>query len=309
MAAITAAMVKELRDKTGAGMSDCKNALVASDGDMEIAVEKIREKGLATAAKKSGRIATEGVVQTLISEDGKTAVICEINCETDFVGKNQEFRTFVMNVTKQTLQSNASEVEELLTEAWIADEALTVKDALTAIIARIGENITIRRFDKMKLTDVGCFATYIHGGGNMGVLAEISTEKIDDVVKESGYNICMQIAAMTPKYVTRDEISQTFISKEREILRAQAINEGKDEKVVDKMVEGRLTKNLKELCLYDQGYVRSEEGATVKKYLEDISKQVGSPVSIKRFLCYEKGEGLAKKEENFAEEVSKAMQQ
>jgi elongation factor Ts len=307
MAAITAGMVKELREMTGAGMMDCKKALAQTDGDMEKAVEFLREKGLAAASKKAGRIAAEGIVTTVVTEDGKSAAIVEVNSETDFVAKNAQFQEYVADVAAQALASQANDIDAFLAETWIKDSSLTVAQALSSQIAVIGENMNIRRFEKIA-TD-GVVVDYIHGGGRIGVLIEAEAEVVNDAVKEALKNIAMQIAALTPKYVRRDEISQEFIAHETEILKAQAKNENPDkpDNILEKMIVGRLNKELKEFCLVDQVYVKDGD-LTVGKYLEQVSKEVGGKVDVKKFVRFETGEGLEKKEDNFAEEVAKQMQ-
>jgi elongation factor Ts len=307
MAAVTAGMVKELRELTGAGMMDCKKALGETDGDMEKAVEFLREKGLAAASKKAGRIAAEGVVTTLVSEDGKSAAIVEVNSETDFVAKNAQFQTYVADVAAQALASSSKDMEAFLAETWAKDTTLTVEQMLSSQIAVIGENMNIRRFEKIA-TD-GVVVDYIHGGGRIGVLIEASAEVVNDEVKEALRNIAMQIAALAPKYVKRDEISQEFIDHETEILKVQAKNENPDkpDSILEKMIVGRLNKELKEFCLVDQVYVKDGD-LTVGKYLEQVSKEVGGKVDVKKFVRFETGEGLEKKEDNFAEEVARQMQ-
>jgi len=307
MAAVTAGMVKELRELTGAGMMDCKKALAETDGDMAKAVEFLREKGLAAASKKAGRIAAEGVVTTVVSEDGKSGAIVEVNSETDFVAKNAQFQNYVADVATQVLTSQATDMEGFLAEAWTQDNSLTVAQALSSQIAVIGENMNIRRYEKI-VTD-GVVVDYIHGGGRIGVLIEADTEVVNDTVKEALKNIAMQIAALTPKYVKRDEIPQDFIDHEMEILKVQAKNENPDkpDNILEKMIVGRLNKELKEFCLVDQAYVKDGD-LTVGKYLEQVSKEVGGKVDVKKFIRFETGEGLEKKEENFAEEVARQMQ-
>ena len=307
MAAVTAGMVKELRELTGAGMMDCKKALAQTDGDIEKAVEFLREKGLAAASKKAGRIAAEGVVTTLVSEDGKSAAIVEVNSETDFVAKNAQFQTYVADVAAQALASSSNDMEAFLAETWAKDTTLTVEQMLSSQIAVIGENMNIRRFEKIA-TD-GVVVDYIHGGGRIGVLIEASAEVVNDAVKEALRNIAMQIAALAPKYVKRDEISQEFIDHETEILKVQAKNENPDkpDSILEKMIVGRLNKELKEFCLVDQVYVKDGD-LTVGKYLEQVSKEVGGKVDVKKFVRFETGEGLEKKEDNFAEEVARQMQ-
>ncbi len=307
MAAVTAGMVKELREMTGAGMMDCKKALAETDGDMEKAVEFLREKGLAAASKKAGRVAAEGVVTTVVTEDGKSAAIVEVNSETDFVAKNAQFQTYVADVANQVLTSQAADMDSFLAETWAQDSSLTVAQALSSQIAVIGEKMNIRRYEKI-VTD-GVVVDYIHGGGRIGVLIEAEAEVVNDAVKEALKNIAMQIAALTPKYVKRDEIPQEFIDHETEILKAQAKNENPDkpDNILEKMIVGRLNKELKEFCLVDQAYVKDGD-LTVGKYLEQVSKEVGGKVDVKKFVRFETGEGLEKKEENFAEEVARQMQ-
>ncbi|SET71087.1 translation elongation factor Ts [Lacrimispora sphenoides] len=307
MAAVTAGMVKELREMTGAGMMDCKKALAETDGDMDKAVEFLREKGLAAASKKAGRIAAEGIVTTVVSEDGKSAAIVEVNSETDFVAKNAQFQTYVAEVATQVLTSQATDMEGFLAEPWTQDNSLTVAQALSSQIAVIGENMNIRRYKK--IVTEGVVVDYIHGGGRIGVLIEADAEVVNDTVKEALKNIAMQIAALTPKYVKRDEIPQDFIDHEMEILKVQAKNENPDkpDNILEKMIVGRLNKELKEFCLVDQAYVKDGD-LTVGKYLEQVSKEVGGKVDVKKFVRFETGEGLEKKEENFAEEVARQMQ-
>ncbi|MBR5474754.1 MAG: elongation factor Ts [Lachnospiraceae bacterium] len=306
--AITAAMVKELREMTGAGMMDCKKALNATDGDMEKAVEFLREKGLAAAAKKAGRIAAEGLVTIVADGDNKAAIV-EVNSETDFVAKNADFQAYVKAVAEQALASSAVDMEAFMAEAWNEDPSKTVAEALSGKIAIIGENLSIRRFERVEAEN-GCVVGYIHGGGRIGVLVNAECEVVNDDVKEALKNLAMQIAALRPQYVCREEMSEEFIAKEKEILLAAAKNEKPDapEKVLLGMVNGRLNKELKEFCLVDQVYVKAEDGKqTVAKYLEEVSKAVGGKVVVKNFVRFETGEGLEKKEEDFAAEVAKQM--
>ncbi len=306
--AVTAAMVKELREMTGAGMMDCKKALTAVDGDMDKAVEFLREKGLAAAAKKAGRIAAEGLVKTIV--DGKKAVVVEVNSETDFVAKNADFQAYVAQVAAQALATSAADIDAFLEEPWAEDPSLTVAQALSEKISVIGENLKIRRFEKIDAGD-GVVVDYIHGGGRIGVLVQAEAPE-NDAAKEALKNIAMQIAAMRPQYVSRDEVSDEFLSHEREILMAQIMNDPKEsskpEKVIKGMIEGRISKEMKDICLLDQVYVRAEDGKqTVGKYLQEVSKAVGAPVVLKKFVRFETGEGLQKKEEDFAAEVAKQM--
>lgn len=307
--AITAGMVKDLREMTGAGMMDCKKALAATDGDMDKAVEFLREKGLAAIEKKAGRIAAEGICDTNVSADGKIAAIVEVNSETDFVAKNETFKEFVADVAAQAAVTANTEIEAFLAEPWAKDTTKTVKEELSSKIAIIGENMTIRRFKKI-VTENGFVESYIHGGGRIGILVEMETPVYNEATRECAKNIAMQIAAMNPKYVKRDEVPSDFIEHEKEILKAQAMNDPanakKPENIIEKMLEGRLNKELKEFCLVDQAYVKDSD-LTVQKYIESVAKAEGTTLAIKSFVRYETGEGLEKKEENFAEEVAKQM--
>ena len=312
MAAVTAAMVKELREMTGAGMMDCKKALSAVDGDMDKAVEFLREKGLAAAAKKASRIAAEGLVKTLVDGD-KKAVIVEVNSETDFVAKNADFQEYVAQVAEQAMNTTAADIDAFLAEPWALDTTKTVAEELSSKISIIGEKLSIRRFAQVN-AEGGCVVAYTHGGGRIGVLVEAETEVVNDEVKEALKNIAMQIAALRPQYVSRDEVSDEFIAHEKEILMAQIMNDPKEsakpEKVIQGMIQGRISKDLKDFCLMDQVYVKAEDGKqTVAQYMQQVSKAVGAPVAVKKFVRFETGEGMQKKEENFAEEVAKQMGQ
>lgn len=309
--AVTAAMIKELREMTGVGMSTCKEALVEADGNIDKAVEILREKGLAAAAKKAGRIAAEGLSYAYITDDNKVGVVVEVNSETDFVAKNAEFKSYVDSVAKQVVKSDAKDMDELFAEKWIDDETITVKDALNQKIAVIGENLNIRRFKKFVNDDNGFLVSYLHAGGKVAVLLQFETEVKSDALTEAGKNIAMQIAAMNPEFVDKDAVPSDYIAKETEILTQQAKNDPanakKPDNVIEKMIQGRLNKELKEKCLVEQEYVKAEDKETVKQYLDSVSKEIGGKVSVKGFIRFETGEGIAKKEENFAEEVSKAM--
>ena len=309
MAAITAAMVKELREMTGAGMMDCKKALAATDGDMDAAVEFLRKNGQAKAEKKASRIAAEGIVKTVL--DGNKAAIVEVNSETDFVAKNADFQAYVAEVAAQAVASDAADMDAFMEEAWKADPSKSVKDVLVEKIAVIGENLKIRRFEKMEENN-GCIVEYIHMGGKIGVLVDVETDVVNDAVKEMAKNIAMQIAALNPKYVDRSEVSAEYIAHEKEILMAQIQNDPKESqkpaKVIEGIVTGRINKELKEICLMDQVYVKAEDGKqTVGKYVDEVAKANGAKISVKGFVRYETGEGLEKKNENFAEEVAKQM--
>ena len=308
--AITAAMVKELRELTGAGMMDCKKALGETDGNMDEAVEYLRKNGQAKAEKKASRIAAEGLC-TVVVKDDKTAAVVEVNSETDFVAKNETFQQFVKAVAEQAVESDAADMDAFMEEKWNEDASKTVKDALVEKVAVIGENLKIRRFEKVVATN-GCVVSYVHGGGRIGVIVEAETAVVNDAVKEALTNLAMQIAALNPKYVTRDEISPEYIAHEKEILLAQIMNDPKEsqkpEKVINGMIEGRVSKELKEICLVDQVYVKAEDGKqTVAKYLDEVSKAVGTPVSVKRFVRFKTGEGIEKKQEDFAAEVAAQM--
>ena len=309
MANITASMVKDLREMTGAGMMDCKKALAETNGDMDAAVEYLRKNGQAKAEKKAGRIAAEGIVTTILDETGKKAAIVEVNSETDFVAKNEDFKAFVADVAKQALATAAADMDAFLAEKWNKDASKTVKDALVEKVAVIGENLSIRRYEKINAEN-GCVVSYIHGGGRIGVLVEAETAIVNDDVKAALKNVAMQVAAMNPKYVSQAEVSEEYKAHEKEIIAAQIAQdpkmEGKPEKVIEGAVAGRLNKQLKEVCLVDQIYVVNSD-LTVGQYLKEVSKEVGAEVSVKKFIRFETGEGLEKKEENFAEEVAKQM--
>ena len=311
MAAITAAMVKDLREQTGAGMMDCKKALSATDGDFDKAVEFLREKGLAAAGKKAGRIAAEGVVSMLVEND-KQAVIVEVNSETDFVGKNALFQEYVARVAAQAINSsNENNIEAFLEEKWNDEPEYTVAQALSQKIAIIGENLKIRRFKTVSAED-GVIVSYSHGNGKIGVLVAAKTAVVNDEVKSALKNVAMQIAAMSPKYVDRSEVSADYIAHEKEILLAQIKNDPKEaskpEKVINGMIEGRINKEMKEICLVDQVYVKAEDGKqTVAAYLKEVSKAVGADITVKSFVRFETGEGLEKKVEDFAAEVAAQM--
>ena len=311
MAAVTAKMVKDLREMTGAGMMDCKKALSATDGDMDKAVEFLREKGLAGAEKKAGRIAAEGIVDTAMTADEKKAVIVEVNSETDFVAKNAKFQAYVAQVAAQALTTTATDMDAFMDEKWTADESLTVKEALSSEISIIGENMSIRRF-KQVTEENGFVASYIHAGGRIGVLLDVQTDVVNDAVKEMAKNVCMQVAALNPKYTSRNEVSADFIEHEKSILMAQIQNDPKEaskpEKVIQGMIQGRINKEMKEICLLDQVYVKAEDGKqSVAQYVAQVAKENGANIELKSFVRFETGEGLEKKEENFAEEVAKQM--
>ena len=303
--AVTASMVKELREMTGAGMMDCKKALSETDGNMDAAIEYLRKNGQAKAEKKAGRIAAEGIVMAEVKDD-KTAAIVEVNSETDFVAKNADFQAFVKDVVAQAMTSDAKDMDAFLAEGWNAEAGKTVQEALTEKIAVIGEKLSIRRFEK--IVSDGCVVSYIHGGGRIGVLVVADTDVVNDDIKACLKNVAMQVAAMSPKYVSRDEVSQEFMDHEKEILLAQAKKENpnKPDNIIEKMIVGRLNKELKEYCLLDQVYVQDSD-LTVGKYVEKVAKENNAEVTVKKFVRFETGEGIEKKEENFAEEVAAQM--
>ena len=304
--AITAGMVKELREMTGAGMMDCKKALTETNGDMDAAVEFLRKNGQAKAEKKAGRIAAEGIVKTVVRDD-KVAAIVEVNSETDFVAKNEEFQGFVDAVVNQVADNDPADMDAFMAEAWAVDSSKTVKDALVEKIAVIGENLNIRRFERVNAEN-GCVVSYIHGGGRIGVLVVADTDVVNDEIKTCLKNVAMQVAAMSPKYVSRDEVSQEYMDHEKEILLAQAKKENpeKPDNIIEKMIIGRLNKELKEICLLDQVYVQDSD-LTVAKYVDKVAKENNTNLAVKKFIRFETGEGIEKKEENFAEEVAKQM--
>jgi len=297
---ITAGSVKELREKTGCGMMDCKKALTEAGGDMEKAVELLREKGLATAAKKAGRIASEGIVNVTV--DGGVGVIVEVNSETDFVAKNEDFQNFVSSVANQIIKTNPSDVEELLAQKAIDDASVTIADMLTEKIAKIGENMNIRRFARFEGVSEG----YIHGGGRIGVLVNFDVDPsaaAKDEFKTFARDMAMQVAAAFPQYVNIEDVPTEVLTKEQEILKAQALNEGKPEAIAEKMVAGRTAKFYKEVCIVEQPFIKDPD-KTVKALVKEVEGQIGSSVKILQFVRFEKGEGMEKKEDNFADEVA-----
>ena len=307
MAAITAGMVKELREMTGAGMMDCKKALNECNGNMDEAVEFLRKNGQAKAEKKAGRIAAEGICRIATVGDTVAAVV-EVNSETDFVAKNETFQDYVQAVAEQAVKSDAADMDAFLAEAWNLDASKTVKEALVEKVAVIGENLNIRRFEKV-VAENGCVVSYVHGGGRIGVIVEAATAVVNDAVKEALGNIAMQVAALNPQYVSTADVSEEYKAHEKEIIAAQISQDpkmaGKPEKVIEGAVMGRLNKQLKEVCLLEQAYVKAEDGKqTVAQYLAEVSKAAGADVVVKKFVRFETGEGLEKKSEDFAAEVA-----
>ncbi|ERN53287.1 translation elongation factor Ts [Alkalihalophilus marmarensis] len=287
--AVTAAMVKELREKTGAGMMDCKKALTEVDGDMEKAIDLLREKGIAKAAKKADRVAAEGL--TVVKAEGNKAVIVEVNSETDFVAKNENFQKLVQELADHVLTQTPASVEEAMGQPF-KGEGQTVQEYINASIAKIGEKISLRRFEVVEKTDADVFGEYLHMGGRIGVLSVVGDSTDADLAKD----ISMHVAAINPTYVSRDEVSQEEVNREREVLKQQALNEGKPENIVEKMVEGRLSKYFEQVCLLDQPFVKDGD-QKVGKYVQNKN------ASVKSFIRYEVGEGMEKREDNFAEEV------
>lgn len=310
MANITAAMVKELRDKTGAGMMDCKKALSATDGDMEGAFEYLRKNGQAKAEKKASRIAAEGLCKVVVKNDKKAAVV-EVNSETDFVAKNEKFQEFVADVAEQAVESNAKDMDAFMAEKWNADATKTVQEALVEKISVIGENLKIRRFEKVTAEN-GCVVSYVHGGGRIGVIVEADTDVVNDAIKEALTNVAMQVAALSPKYVSSADVPEDYKAHEKEILLAQIQADpkmaGKPEKVIQGALNGRLAKELKEVCLLEQVYVKAEDGKqNVAGYLKEVAKANGANLNVRKFVRFETGEGLEKKSEDFAAEVAAQM--
>ena len=307
MAAVTAAMVKELRERTNAGMMDCKKALLAADGDMDKAIDWLREKGLAQAAKKASRVAAEGVVAQYVTPCGCTGVIVEVNCETDFVAKTDNFAAFANNVAKHIAKANPADVDELMNQKFVDDETKTISDLVSEATVAIGEKISVRRFARFQTE--GVVATYIHMGGKVGVLVEVATSeegKNNDAVKQFAHDLSLQIAAAKPEAVRREEVDSEKLEKEREIQRAKALEAGKPEKIVDRIVDGQIEKYYKEVCLLDQQFVKDPD-KTIKGLMAEVSKAAGAPLDVVRFARFERGEGIEKRKDNLAAEIA-AMQ-
>lgn len=299
MAGFTAKDVKELRDRTGVGMMDCKKALVAADGDMDKAIEVLREKGLAVAAKKAGRIAAEGMVTAIVDREKKVGVLLEVNAETDFVAKNEKFRNFVDGVARTILDQNPADVDELMNMKYDGTDE-TVDAALKELILVIGENMKIRRFARLE----GDCVSYVHGGGKIGVLVKFDTDLAGtEGFEECGKDVAMQIAAAAAQYLNKEDVPEEVVAKEKEILTAQAMNEGKPQNIAEKMVVGRIHKFYKEVCLSEQPFIKDDK-ISVGKYVEDCAKKLGGTIKMVSFVRFEKGEGLEKREDNFADEVS-----
>ena len=297
--------VKELRDKTGAGMLDCKKALEATNGNMNEAIDWLREKGISKAEKKASRVAAEGLCK--IVTDGNKAVILEVNSETDFVAKNEEFTNFVDYLANTILANNLKTHEEVLS---FDDNGETIEAKLVALTAKIGEKLSFRRHELVEKNDNEVFGSYLHMGGKIGVLVDVATDVVNADIEEMAKNVCMQVAALNPKYTDRSEVDQDYLAKEEEILTAAAKNEKPDanDKIITGMVKGRLNKELKEICLMDQVYVKAEDGKqSVSKYVEEVATANNAKIAIKGFVRMETGEGIEKKEEDFAAEVAAQM--
>ena len=310
--AITAAMVKELRESTGAGMMECKKALTETNGDMDAAVEFLRKNGIMKAENKASRIAAEGLTKIAVKDD-TTAAVVEVNSETDFVAQNEKFQAFVEAVATQAVNSDSKDLESFMAEKWNEDASKTVNDALVEITAVISEKLSIRRFEKVVASN-GIVVPYVHGNGRISVIVEANTDVVNDDIKEAVKNIAMQVAALNPKYVASEDVSEEYRNHEKEILLAQAMKENeelpegkrKPQEIIEKMLIGRLNKELKEICLNEQVYVKAEDGKqTVGQYIAQVAKNNNANLSIKRFVRFETGEGIEKKSENFAEEVAK----
>lgn len=309
--AVTAQMVKELREMTGCGMMDSKKALEATNGNMDEAVEFLRKKGLAGAQKKAGRITAEGVSLSKISSDFKSGVLVEVNSETDFVAKNEKFKSYVKQICEQALESNSKDMDSFLAEKWKFDNSKTVKEELSSQISIIGENLTIRRFEKISNAN-GLVFDYIHSGGKIGVIVSLDTTVVNDAIKEMAKHIAMQVASMKPKYVYDSEIDNAFKESEKKILLEKAKNDpknaGKPENILVKVVEGGLAKELKEICLVNQVYIMANDGKqTIEKYVEEVAKQNNATIKIKSFIRFETGEGIEKRKDDFAAEVAKQI--
>ena len=309
MANITSQMVKELREMTQAGMMDCKKALVEADGDMDKAVEWLREKGLAAAAKKAGRIAAEGVVASYINDNARVGVVVEVNCETDFVAKTDNFINFSKNVAKHIALANPADVDALMAQKFVDDDTKTITDLVSDATVSIGEKISIRRFARYE-TDKGAVESYIHMGGKIGVLLLVENDNAETLNNETFktfyHDVALQIAAAKPSYVKKDEVPAENLAKEREILRAQALNEGKPEKIVDKMVDGRIQKYYKEVCLVEQPFVKDGD-KSINQLTAEVAKEIGANINIVSFERFERGEGIEKRKDNFAEEIAAQM--
>ena len=304
MANFTNKDIMKLREQTGVGMMDCKKALIATDGDFEEAIKYLREKGMASAAKKASRVAAEGLVNCLVADDKKTAVVLEVNCETDFVARSEQFVALVDKLSKHILTSDAKTVEELLAEQF--EDGKTGNDLVAEAVASIGEKISVRRFTKFALDVDGLIASYIHMGGKIGVLVEIKSAGDNAALQELAKNLAMQVAAAKPEFLNKEDVDPAKLENEKEILTAQSRNEGKPEAVIEKMVLGRINKYYKEVCLIEQEYVR-DNSMTIKQVVAECEKAVGCPVTVSAFVRYEMGEGIEKRVDNFVDEIAEQL--
>ncbi|HIT77973.1 MAG TPA: elongation factor Ts [Candidatus Limihabitans stercoravium] len=304
MANFTNKDIMKLREQTGVGMMDCKKALIATDGDFEEAIKYLREKGMASAAKKASRVAAEGLVNCLVADDKKTAVVLEVNCETDFVARSEQFVALVDKLSKHILTSDAKTVEELLAEQF--EDGKTGNDLVAEAVASIGEKISVRRFTKFALDVDGLIASYIHMGGKIGVLVEIKSAGDKAALQELAKNLAMQVAAAKPEFLNKEDVDPAKLENEKEILTAQSRNEGKPEAVIEKMVLGRINKYYKEVCLIEQEYVR-DNSMTIKQVVAECEKAVGCPVTVSAFVRYEMGEGIEKRVDNFVDEIAEQL--
>lgn len=301
--AISASMVKELRERTGAGMMDCKKVLEETDGDMDKAIEVLREKGLAKAAKKAGRVAAEGLVRIAFAEGGKAAAMVEVNSETDFVAKNEEFVGFVENLAVLALNAESDDVAAFMNLDYQGEGS--VQEALNGKIATIGENLSVRRIYKAA-DPAMVYVGYTHGNGKIGVVIGLETEASLDQVQVCGKDVAMQVASMNPKFVDETGVDPAWLEEETKIATQLLLNEGKKPEMLDRIIPGKIKAILKEVCLVDQKFVKNGD-VTVKEYVDGVAKEVGKPIRIASMIRYEVGEGIEKKEENFAEEVAKQM--
>lgn len=297
--AVTAALVKELRERTGAGMMDCKKALVETDGNIDKAIEVLREKGLSKAAKKSGRIAAEGLVRIAYNDDNSESAIVEINSETDFVAKNDEFITFVEDIANMALLHGEKDMDEFMSVDF---KGKPISGVLTDKIAKIGENMNIRRYKKLA-TDGVVYTGYTHGGGRIGVIVGIKTDASADEISRVGKDVAMQIASMDPKFISDKDVDPEYLENEKRILTQEVLNEGKKPEIVDKIVAGKIKKELKEVCLLDQPFVKDGD-MSVGQYIAGAAKEIGKSMEVVEMLRYEVGEGIEKKNEDFAAEVA-----
>ena len=301
--AVTAKLVKELRDKTGAGMMDCKKALMETDGDIDKAIDVLREKGLSKAAKKADRIAAEGLVRLAFSEDHKEAAIVEVNSETDFVAKNPEFIEFVEKLAEKALEVESEDMDAFMAMDFFGEG--TVQEALTAKIAKIGENMNIRRIQKLN-TEGTVYTGYMHNGGLIGVIVGIKTDAAADEINVAAKDVAMQVASMSPKFVNETEVDQAWLANETEIAKQQLLNEGKKPELLDRIIPGKIKAILKDVCLVDQKFVKDSD-LTVGEYVANVAKELGKDMTVTEMVRFEVGEGIEKKEEDFAAEVAAQM--